>query len=245
MPEMTRFSKSPQGYARIAGVCYLLIILLGVLGQLVVRSSLIVPGDAAATVNNIIAAPMLWRVGIVGDIAMHLLDIPLMIILYLLLSPVHKPVALLALGFNVIQTAVLATNKLALMVPLILLGNAHYAAAFSAGQINAQIQLLIDIHNYGFGLGLLFFGFACLCYGYLIFKSRYFPTFIGVFMFIAGVCYLLNSLVLILVPVLSPYVFPVLVLCLVAELSLCLRLLLQGVNIPEWEGALSAQKREI
>lgn len=77
MPEVTRFSKFPQGYARIAGVCYLLIILLGVFGQIVVHGLLIVPEDAAATAQHISASPLLWRWGIVGDIAMHLLDIPL------------------------------------------------------------------------------------------------------------------------------------------------------------------------
>ncbi|PUA27326.1 MAG: hypothetical protein B0W54_12085 [Cellvibrio sp. 79] len=228
-------SIAPQSYARVAGVCYLLIILLGVFGQIIVRGSLIVPADAAATVQNITASPMLWRWGIIGDIAMHLLDIPVMAILYLLLSPVNKPVALLALGFNIIQTAVLATNKLVLIIPLIVLGNTQYTSAFSAEQINAQIQLLIDVHNYGFGLGLIFFGLACLCYGYLIFKSGYFPKVIGMLMAIAGLCYLLNSITLILAPALSPFVFPLLGICLIAELAFCLRLLIKGVTLSQWQ----------
>ena len=223
----------PQVYTRIAGVCYLLIILLGIFGQIFVRGSLIVQGDAAATVSNIVESPLLWRIGIVGDIAIHLLDIPLMIILYLLLHVVHKPIALMALAFNMIQTAVLATNKLVLIVPLLMLGNKQHDA-FSAEQINAQIQLLIDLHNYGFGVGLIFFGFACLCYGYLIFTSGYLPKIIGSFMAVAGCCYLLNSAALILTPELSARVFPMLGLCLMAELSFCLWLLIKGVNIPVW-----------
>ena len=40
---------SPKTYARIAGVLYLVIIVIGALGEAVVRGSVIVPGDAAAT----------------------------------------------------------------------------------------------------------------------------------------------------------------------------------------------------
>lgn len=234
----TSQSISPQVYARVAGICYLLIILLGVFGQVVVRSSLIVAGDATATINNILAAPLLWRLGIIGDIAMHLLDIPLMVFLYLLLKPVHKPIALLALVFHLIQTAVLSTNKLVLMLPLLLLGNAQYMAAFTPAQIEAQILLLVDVHNYGFGLGLIFFGFTCLCYGYLIFKSRYLPKPIGIFIIMAGLCYLINSGVLILAPAISPYVFPLLMVCLLAELALCFWLLIKGVKSGQWQPQL-------
>lgn len=224
-----------QTYARIGGICYLLIILLGIFGQIVVRGSLLDAGDAEASVANIQASPMLWRLGILGDIAMHLLDIPLMIILYLLLSPVHKPIALIGLAFNLIQTAVLAVNKLTLMLPLILLGNQEYMASVPQAQVYAQILLLTDIHNYGFALGLIFFGFACLCYGFLIFKSTYFPAAIGVFIVLAGLCYLINSYVLLIVPAISPYVFPLLGVCLVAELSFCLWLLFKGVNFSGWQ----------
>lgn len=232
---MCAFSRSPQTYVRIAGICYLLIILLGVFGQVVVRNSLIVAGDAAATVANISESLWLWRLGIIGDIAMHILDIPLMIILYLLLRPIHQIIALLALVLNIIQTAVLAVNKLTLIIPLILIGDTGYVLP---DQINAQIMLLINVHNYGFGLGLIFFGFACIAYGYLIFASKYFPGVIGIFMVAAGMCYLVNSLVLILIPSISPFVFPLLGVCLLAELSLSLWLLLKGVSLPHWRHAL-------
>jgi len=229
---------APQMYARIAGICYLLIILLGIFGQLVVRGSLLVPGDAAATIANLTASPLLWRLGIIGDIAMHLLDIPVMIILYLLLSTVNKSVALMGLAFNLIQTAVLATNKLALMVPLIMLGSTEYQAATETHALHEQIMLLIEVHNYGFGLGLIFFGCTCLAYGYLIIKSNYFPTLIGILMAAAGLCYVINSVVLIVAPAVSSFVFPILGICLLAELSFSLWLLIKGVNLSAWENRL-------
>lgn len=69
---MNPLAQFPQIYTRIAGICYLLIILLGIFGQLIVRNSLVVMNDAAMTASNITESPLLWRLEIVGDIAMHL-----------------------------------------------------------------------------------------------------------------------------------------------------------------------------
>jgi hypothetical protein len=44
---------SPQLYARIGGVLYLLIIVVGGLGELFVRDRLIVTGDATANAANV------------------------------------------------------------------------------------------------------------------------------------------------------------------------------------------------
>src|SRR5882724_13051517 len=96
---------SPQVYARIGGVLYLILILTGMLAVIFVRDKLIVSGDATATANNIIASPLLWRIGITGDLIMHVCDVPLMLVLYVLLRPVNRNLALLAVLFNLVQTA--------------------------------------------------------------------------------------------------------------------------------------------
>ncbi len=149
---------SPQVYARIGGVLYLIIIAAGIFGEIFVRGRLIVSGDATATANQIMAAPLLWRFGIAGDIIMHLCDIPVMLVFYVLLRPVHRNLALMALLFNLIQTAVLAANKLNLLVPLFLLSNADYLQAFDPVQLHGLAYLLIKTHSYGFGIGLIQIG---------------------------------------------------------------------------------------
>ena len=121
------------------------------------------------------ASPSLWRIGIAGDLLMHVCDVPLMLIFYVLLRPVNKHLALLAVLFNLIQTAVLVANKLNLLMPTFLLGNADYLKAFEPNQLSALAYVFIKAHDYGFGIGLIFFGFACLMYGYLLFRSGYFP----------------------------------------------------------------------
>jgi len=78
---------SPQLYARIGGAIYLAIIVLGMFGEAGVRDRLTVSGDPAATAANILASPLLWRFGIAGDIVVHILDVPLDLIFFVLLRP--------------------------------------------------------------------------------------------------------------------------------------------------------------
>lgn len=234
--KMKNSQVSPQVYARIGGLLYLVIIVAGLLGELFVRSKLFVSGDPAATAKNIMASEGLWRIGIAGDLIMHICDVPLMLIFYVLLRPVNKHLAMLVMLFNLVQTAVLVANKLNLLSALFFLGNAEYLKVFKPEQLQALSYLPIKLHAFGFGVGLIFFGFVCLIEGYLIYRSAYLPRFLGVLMQIAGVCYLVNSFALILAPSFADSLFPFILLPpFIAELSLCLWLLLKGVNMPEWE----------
>jgi len=226
---------SPNVYARIGGLAYLIIIVAGILGEMFIRNTIVVSGDAAATARNILAHPLRWRIGIAGDLVMHVCDLIVIVVLYVLLRPVNKNLALLAMLFVVIQTAVLVANKLTLLMPLFLLGSGDYLAAFDPSQLQALSYVFIKAHGYGFGIGLIFFGFGCIVYGYLIFKSGYLPRVLGILMQIAGCCYLLNSFSLILAPKLADMLFPAVLLPpLIAEVSLCFWLILKGVNISKW-----------
>ena len=231
---------SPQVYARIGGLAYLFIIVAGAFGEMFIRNTIIVSGDAAATANNIAASPLLWRIGIAGDLLMHVCDVILMMVFYVLFKPVNKNLALLAVLFNLIQTAVLVANKTNLLMPLFLSGSEDYLKAFDAHQLQALTYLSVKAHGFGFGMGLIFFGFTCLINGYLIFKSGYLPRILGVLMQIAGLCYLVNSFALILFPTFANLIFPaVLVPAFIGELSLCLWLLVKGVNITKWKEQLA------
>jgi hypothetical protein len=227
---------SPQKLARIGGVLYLLIIVTGLFGEMFVRGKLVVSGDATTTAANLTASPVLWRVGVAGDLIMHVCDVPLMLIFYVLLRPVNKTFALLGVLFNLVQTAALVAFKLNLLVALFLLGSADYLKALEPRQLHALMYLFIKADGYGFGIGLIFFGCACLVFGVLIRKSGYLPRTIGVLMQIAGVCYLANSFALLLAPTVANVIFPaILIPAFIGELSFCLWLLVKGVNVSKWE----------
>lgn len=129
----------------------------------------------------------------------------------------------------------LVANILNLLAPILLPGHAGGLGTFSPEQLHELYYLAIKAHGYGFGVGLIFFGFACLCGGYLIFKSGYLPRILGVLMALAGLSYLVNSLALLLAPALASALFPaVLVPAFVGELSFALWLTFRGVNMQQW-----------
>lgn len=240
--KLARFTESPQGYLRLAGLLYLAIIILGIFGEVFVRQKLVIGGDADATALGIVATPLLWRGGIAGDLVMHIFDIPIIVVLYLLLKPVNHGLALLATLANLVQTAVLAINKLNLLMPLSLLSSGVYAQAFTPEQLHALSYLSIAAHNQGFGIGLIFFGVACLVRGYLLYHCTFMPKFLGLLMLVAGLVYLVNSFALILSPSLASQLFPAILLpAFVGELAFCLWLMFKGVDLPLWQRQQQAQ----
>jgi hypothetical protein len=235
-----KVESSPQIYARIGGILYLILIFVGMFAEIFVRDKLIVAGDPTATANNIVASQLLWRLGIAADLIMHLCDIPVMLIIYVLLRPVNNNIALLALLFNLVQTAVLVANKLNLVAALLQLESVDYLKAVDPFQLRTQMYLSLKLHDIGFGIGLVFFGFTCVVNGYLIFRSGYLPKTLGVLIQIAGLCYLANSFVLLLAPGFASKIFPaILAPAFLGELSFCLWLIVKGVNVPKWNRRVS------
>ena len=90
-----RFHAVPT-YARLAGVLFLLTIAAGGFGEFYVPSQLVVPADATATANNIVASESLFRLGFASYLVEAMCDIALALIFYVLLKPVRRDLALLA-----------------------------------------------------------------------------------------------------------------------------------------------------
>ena len=242
---------SPQIYARIGGVLYLIIIVVGLFAEIFVRSKLIVSGDTTSTANNIMASEQLWRIGFAGSLIMLVCAIPLALIIYVLLSPVSRNIALLAVFFNLVSIAVEALNNLNSFAALFPLGSSDYLKAFEPQQLHVLAYHSLRMHTSGYNISLIFFGMNCFFWGYLIFKSGYFPKILGVLLIICSVCYVTNSFAWFLAPKFAATLIPgILVPCLVAELSFCLWLIVKGVNVPKWNklasvGQVSGASTEI
>jgi len=227
---------SPQIYARIGGLLYLAIILLGAFAEGFVADRLVVAGDAAMTANNIMASPMLWRLSVAGDLIVALCAVPLLWIEYLLLRPVNRQLVLLAVLFNLVSLAVESISKLFLIVVMPTLANGAYQKAFEPQQLQVLANLALRSHDIAFNIALIFFGFTCLVNGYLIFKSGYLPKFVGVLMQIAGWSYLTACFAALFAPAFSDLITPAILLPpLIGESSFCLWLLVKGVNIERWK----------
>ena len=136
---MDEFSsiKLPQRYARSAGALYLVIIVVGLLGQVLVKDRLIVAGDAAATAANITASQTLWRITVAAEIGYLALGVILAWLLYLLLRPINRALALLGVFFNLVSIAVEVVARSSLLATLVLLGRSQALAAFEPQQLHA------------------------------------------------------------------------------------------------------------
>jgi hypothetical protein len=225
-----------RSLARVGGVLYLAIIVIGGLGEAVVRGRIVVPGDAAATAANLRSMEWLWRLGVAGEAVLLTCAVPLALILYVLLRPVGRDLALAAVAFNLVCVAIEGVAAVSLAAALVPLTRAPYLSALPPEQVDALAMLSVRSHTIGFGIALVFFGVECVILGYLIARSSYMPRPIGILMEIAGVCYVVNSFALLLSPPLSSVLFPAILMpALVAELSLALWLVVKGVRAEAWD----------
>jgi Domain of unknown function (DUF4386) len=225
---------SPRLKARIAGLLYLVVILGGVFAEMGVRARLVVTGDAAATAHNILTHELLYRWGFVIELICILCNVPLSFLLYDLFKIVNRKLAVMALLFAMIGTAVEGVSLLAHFAPLLLLGKGAYLSAFTEAQLQAATYLSLRMFEHGFMIALSFFGFFCIAQGYLIFRSTFFPRVIFALLLIQGTLYLTNSFAHFLAPAVGDRVFPFLAVSGIAEVSLCLWLLVVSVNESRW-----------
>lgn len=222
---------SYKNLARIAGLLYLIVIATGLFAEVFVRQAFKVSGDAIATANNIQSSEMLFRWGIVADLINFVCGLPVVLIIYYLFKRVNKFLLQLALLFVVIQTAIIAANLLNQISPLILLRNNAYLNTFQPNQLATLSQLSLNIQGVGYAIGLVFFGFYCLLVGYVIGKSNMLPKLLGKLYIISGIGYLINSFTMILSKGFANAIFTyVAIPIFIGELSLCLWLLIKGVD---------------
>jgi hypothetical protein len=228
---------SIKNIARLAGFLILLIAILAPFSILYLPSTLIVPGDAATTASNVMASEGLFRLGIVVDSVVVLLEIVVIAILYVLLRPVNRTLALVAAFARLAMTIVMAVNVFNSLGVLLLLGDAEYLTVFEPGQLHALVLLFLNLHESGIYIWQVFFALHWVAAGYLVFRSGYFPRILGILLMVTSLGYLMDSFG-ILFPssgALSTLSSVVLAVGVIGELSFTLWLLIKGVNVEQWE----------
>ena len=222
--------------ARVAGALYLLTVVAGIFAEFFVRGNAVVPNDAAATAHNILASETIYRLGFAADLIGGAAYLALSLILYELLRRVNETVALLGLLFSLIGTAIGAVVGLAHLAPLLLLGGASYMSAFDTAQLQALALLALKLHAQGYLISLAFFGVFEVLFGYLIFKSTFFPRWLGILVAAAGAAFVLNSLLIFTSPAVGRAVSDYLVyIDGIGEIVLMLWLLTVGLNVKQWD----------
>lgn len=222
--------------ARTTGLLYLIMFITAPLSILLVSSNLIVPGDATATANNIMASEGIFRLGIAGHLVVLLLDLGISVLLYIILKPVNKTLALLAMVSRLVMTAMRGINLLNYFIVLQLLSGSSFLSVFDTNQLNALVMVFLNAFDSGFSLDLVFFALHLFFVGYLVFKSGFFPKILGILLLIAFAGYLIDSFTGILFPDYKQMVSSIVMIPnTLAELAFTIWLLIKGVNVEKWE----------
>ena len=192
-------TSSPKTLARIAGLLY-----LGTSVPFVfavqVRSRVIQPVDAAATVHNIRASATLFRVGLVADLVSWAGFLATALALYLLLKHANQLAAVAMVAFVAVMVAVGYSNTVNQYSAITIAMSAEYANGLGQAGANALVLMFTDVQGNGLDINELFFGLWLLPLSYLVIKSRYFPRVIGGLLIIAGLSWIAQFLVILLAP---------------------------------------------
>jgi len=181
---------SPRLKARIAGVLYVIIIILALFAPFPVAPSALTRGDVAATAAKMLASKSLYTLGGAAELIVYVCDIAVALIFYELLKPVSRELSLLAVA------------------PLLFMSGPEHLTAFKPDQLRALTVTFIRLHTIGFDIALVFFGFHCVIVGYLFFRSSFFPRILGALLAVAGLCYLTNSFASFLSSAFAAHLFP-------------------------------------
>jgi hypothetical protein len=218
--------------ARIAGAVYLSMVAVGPFSLLYVPNKVIVAGNATATAANIAAHEMLFRMGIVADLAGTLIFIFTGLLLYRLFQGVSKAQASLLLALVLVSSAVAFSNVLCNIAALILVRGADFLNVFSKEQQDALAMLFLRLRGQGNVINEIFWGLWLLPFGILVIRSRFMPRFLGWWLIVCCFTYLAMSLASLLnwqhAGLIPRYAMP----AQLSEIAVMLWLVIMGIRVP-------------
>ena len=221
--------------ARIAGILILAMSPLAIFSMMYVPSNIVVPGDAVTTASNIMTSEGLYRIGMVSDSIVFLIEIALVAVLYVLFRPVNKTLSLVASFSRLAMTIVQGINLFNQFAALQVLSGADYLAVFETGQLQALALLFINMQELLTHVWGIFFALHLVFLGYLVYKSGYIPRIFGIVLIIASACYFMQSWGNFLLPAYVE-VFALIGLISSIEIAFPLWLVIKGVRDQQTAG---------
>lgn len=224
---------STKKMARLAGLLLVLSAVTGGFGLSYIRSSVVVPGDALATVANIRADEFMYRVAIVSTLFSQVFLFFLGLTLFRVFKEVDRAWARILLASIMMTVGLAVVNTLNHFGALLVLSGADYLKAFTPEQINALAMTFIRLGNSsGQGLLEVFWIPYYFSFGLLMLKSRYAPKILAFLLMLMSVGFTLNLLDKFLVPHFHPVAFTRLAMMLGAlgGIPTMLWLLIKGVR---------------
>ncbi len=220
-----------QKWARLTGLLLVLTNLSAMFAHWVL-SQIVVGNAAAATAARMAASETFVRVGLAAELVTIAGVIPLIVGLYLVLRPVGRDLALLALSWRLIENGLLAALAFASFTALTLAGGGPFMAAADPRQTEALVYALMRVHIWGFQFGFLFLGLGQILFSYLWWKSRYVPRWLaGLGMFASSVLTAMAVGIIVWPPLLSIVTMAYMAPMAIYEIGLGLWLLVKGIRL--------------
>jgi uncharacterized protein DUF4386 len=227
---------STRNPGRVAGVWYLLLVLAGPLRLIYIPNTLFVHGDAAATVENIAAHEWLFRFGIVSDLACAVILILLTLAFYRLLKGVDEDLAAMVVIFGgVIPAVIYFVGVVSDSAALMIVRGGDFLSSFDKPQRDALVLLFLRLRDHQNTAAEILWGVWLIPLAVLVYRSRFLPRFIGVWLAIDGIAYMILSLTGELLPQYQSKVFAYSQPAFFAEIVLMLWLLIKGARPPSLE----------
>jgi hypothetical protein len=221
---------SARNPGRFAGLLYVLISIVGFFAMGYVPGKIIVHGDAAATANNIAAHEMLFRFGIASELFGQAGFIFVALALYDLFKGVNRRHASLMVVLIVVSIPVALLNELNSFAALVLVRGADFLSVFDKPQRETMAMLFLNLHGRGFVICELLWGLWLFPLALLIYKSRFLPRFLGVWLALAGFAWVILSLTSTLFPEYQDTVNTYLQPAIIGEIVFMLWLLIKGAK---------------
>jgi Domain of unknown function (DUF4386) len=231
------FATNPKHAARVAGLLYVTIAVLGMFSIGYVPSVVFTFGDAAANAQSVLAHMGLFRLGLFADMLTILCEVALTAMLFALFKPVSHMLSLMATLARFGMIVVMAVNLVPYMAMLKLVSGAAYAAAIPPNQQQALAMLFLQMHEFGVYGWQIFFGAHLVVLGYLVAASGYFPRALGMLMMVGSFGYSLQAIEKFVLPGNQPLwtaVVGLLALVTIAEVAFALWLLIKGPDAEGW-----------
>src|SRR6058998_364405 len=223
---------------RVVGLWYLLLVLGGPLRLIYIPNKLFVHDNAAATAGNIAAHEWLFRFGMLSDLFGAVVLIFLVLAFYRLFKGVDQQLAVLLVIVGGVMPALINFVNVANEAGALLVTrggdswSGDFLSVFDKPQRDALVMLFVRLHHYQIVAAEILWGLWLFPMGALTYKSGFLPRFIGVWLIINGVAYVVLSLTGLFLPDYQNKVFAYSQPALFGELAIMLWLLIKGAHSP-------------
>jgi hypothetical protein len=231
---------STKNPGRFAGLLYVLASIVGFFAMGYVPDKVIVHGNATATANNIAASETLFRLGIAGALLGQAAFIFVALALYDLLKGVNRRNASLMVMLIVVSIPIVFLNELNSFAALVLVRGTDFLSIFDKPQRDALAMFFLHLHGRGFVVAEIFWGIWLFPLALLVYKSRFLPRFLGVWLALAGFAWVTLSLTSVMLPQYQDKVYAYSQPAIVGEIVFMLWLLIKGAKPQAPDAAASS-----